>query len=337
MTTKYKNHSRKKTPWDHNNDLSPMESFIKSKYLDSYDYKHPSIKDTKEADLLNSYEVSCCKRCNSLDFKKKGFTKNGIQRYFCNTCKRYFNVLTSTLFDNHKISISEWIEFCLDIFRFESINLTSKTNKNSFTTSKYWLYKLFYIIEDIQDDIVLEGNVYIDETFYPVIESNKIVKDGKKLRGLSKNQICIGIAYDGRYVYARVEGFGKTSQKKTKDTFINHIKAGSHLIHDKEKSHKILIKELKLTDKSYDANKLKKYKDKDNPLNPINRQCYLLKRFLRSHSGFDRDDIQYYINLYCFISNPPVNKLEKVEIILNRAIDFTKSLKYRDFYTSKSK
>lgn len=337
MTTKYKNHSRKKTPWDHNNDLSPMESFIKSKYLDSYDYKHPSIKDTKEADLLNSYEVSCCKRCNSLDFKKKGFTKNGIQRYFCNTCKRYFNVLTSTLFDNHKISISEWIEFCLDIFRFESINLTSKTNKNSFTTSKYWLYKLFYIIEDIQDDIVLEGNVYIDETFYPVIESNKIVKDGKKLRGLSKNQICLGIAYDGRYVYARVEGFGKTSQKKTKDTFINHIKAGSHLIHDKEKSHKILIKELKLTDESYDANKLKKYKDKDNPLNPINRQCYLLKRFLRSHSGFDRDDIQYYINLYCFISNPPVNKLEKVEIILNRAIDFTKSLKYRDFYTSKSK
>lgn len=337
MTTKYKNHSRKKTPWDHNNDLSPMESFIKSKYLDSYDYKHPSIKDTKEADLLNSYEVSCCKRCNSLDFKKKGLTKNGIQRYFCNTCKRYFNVLTSTLFDNHKISISEWIEFCLDIFRFESINLTSKTNKNSFTTSKYWLYKLFYIIEDIQDDIVLEGNVYIDETFYPVIESNKIVKDGKKLRGLSKNQICIGIAYDGRYVYARVEGFGKTSQKKTKDTFINHIKAGSHLIHDKEKSHKILIKELKLTDESYDANKLKKYKDKDNPLNPINRQCYLLKRFLRSHSGFDRDDIQYYINLYCFISNPPVNKLEKVEIILNRAIDFTKSLKYRDFYTSKSK
>ena len=337
MTTKYKNHSRKKTPWDHNNDLSPMESFIKSKYLDSYDYKHPSIKDTKEADLLNSYEVSCCKRCNSLDFTKKGFTKNGIQRYFCNTCKRYFNVLTSTLFDNHKISISEWIEFCLDIFRFESINLTSKTNKNSFTPSKYWLYKLFYIIEDIQDDIVLEGNVYIDETFYPVIESNKIVKDGKKLRGLSKNQICLGIAYDGRYVYARVEGFGKTSQKKTKDTFINHIKAGSHLIHDKEKSYKILIKELKLTDESYDANKLKKYKDKDNPLNPINRQCYLLKRFLRSHSGFDRDDIQYYINLYCFISNPPVNKLEKVEIILNRAIDFTKSLKYRDFYTSKSK
>lgn len=295
------------------------------------------LKIQKKLTYLIPMKYHAAKDAIPLILKRKALPKMVFKDIFCNTCKRYFNVLTSTLFDNHKISISEWIEFCLDIFRFESINLTSKTNKNSFTTSKYWLYKLFYIIEDIQDDIVLEGNVYIDETFYPVIESNKIVKDGKKLRGLSKNQICIGIAYDGRYVYARVEGFGKTSQKKTKDTFINHIKAGSHLIHDKEKSHKILIKELKLTDESYDANKLKKYKDKDNPLNPINRQCYLLKRFLRSHSGFDRDDIQYYINLYCFISNPPVNKLEKVEIILNRAIDFTKSLKYRDFYTSKSK
>ena len=94
MTTQYKNHSRKRTPWDCNTRLSPMETFIKSKYLDSYDYKHPFIKETMEADLLNSYEVTCCKRCASTDFKKKGFTKNGIQRYYCNICKRYFNVLT---------------------------------------------------------------------------------------------------------------------------------------------------------------------------------------------------------------------------------------------------
>lgn len=75
MTTQYKNHSRKRTPWDCNTSLSPMETFIKSKYLDSYDYKHPFIKETMEADLLNSYEVTCCKRCASTDFKKKGFTK----------------------------------------------------------------------------------------------------------------------------------------------------------------------------------------------------------------------------------------------------------------------
>ena len=60
MTTQYKNHSRKRTPWDCNTSLSPMETFIESKYLDSYDYKHPFIKETMEADLLNSYEVVLC-------------------------------------------------------------------------------------------------------------------------------------------------------------------------------------------------------------------------------------------------------------------------------------
>ena len=79
MTTQYKNHSRKRTPWDCNTSLSPMETFIKSKYLDSYDYKHTFIKETMEADLLNSYEVTCCKRCASTDFKKKGGYQRSIQ------------------------------------------------------------------------------------------------------------------------------------------------------------------------------------------------------------------------------------------------------------------
>ena len=38
----------------------------------------------------------------------------------------------------------------------------------------------------MQDDIVLEGNVYIDETFYPVVESDKTVKDGKKTKRIIK-------------------------------------------------------------------------------------------------------------------------------------------------------
>ena len=83
----------------------------------------------------------------------------------------------------------------------------------------------------------------------------------------------------------------------------------------------------------YDSNEIKKMSDKDNPLQELNHQCYLLKRFLRAHSGFDRDDLSDYVNLFCFIQNPPVEKLEKTKILLISAIHLTKSLKYRDFYT----
>ena len=111
MTTQYKNHSRKRTPWDCNTSLSPMETFIKSKYLDSYDYKHPFIKETMEADLLNSYEVTCCKRCASTDFKKKGFTKNGILMSLQELCLiitrlQYPNGLNSVwVFSDMRVSI----------------------------------------------------------------------------------------------------------------------------------------------------------------------------------------------------------------------------------------
>lgn len=116
--------------------------------------------------------------------------------------------------------MTEWIKFCLNIFRYESISVSSKTNKNSFNTSKYWLHKLFLVLEDIQDSIILQGTVQIDETFFSVIKSDKIMKDEKQLRGLSNNQRCIGIGYDGMNVYAHLEGFGKTNKYTVKTTFI---------------------------------------------------------------------------------------------------------------------
>ena len=335
MTNKYRNTSRKKTPWDTKESLSPLEAFIKTKYLDSFSYKHPKLIETNESELLNSYVLDCCRHCGSLHIKKKGFTANHIQRYVCLDCKKSFTVLTNTLFENHKIPISEWIEFCLGILRFESISIASKTNKNSFNTSKYWLHKLFIILNDIQDTVILKGNVEIDETFFSVQEPDKIKKEGKQLRGLSRNQFCIGVGYDGINIYAYLEGMGKTSQKKTLETFQNHIEEFSHLIHDKEKSHRILVKKLNLTDDVYDANEIKKLDNKENPLYLINQQCNLIKRFLHAHDGFARNDLQDYLNLYCFINNPPYKKLEKVEILLDRALHYTKSLKYRDFFSKK--
>ena len=147
------------------------------------------------------------------------------------------------------------IEFLLYLFGYESIQEISKSNKNSSTTTKFWLKKLFLVLEHYQDNIVLSGVIYIDEMFYKVIKKDvKHTIDGKEYRGLSKNQICIGVVIDNTKVYAKVEGLGKTNDAKTLQTFTNHIKEKSHLIHDKEKSHNSLIKKLSLTHDAYDGN-----------------------------------------------------------------------------------
>jgi hypothetical protein len=52
--------------------------------------------------------------------------------------------------------------------------------------------------------------------------------------------------------------------------------------------------------------------------------------FLNAHSGFNRDDLQGYLDLYAFVINPPTEPLEKVEKIINLAFEQPKSLRYRD-------
>ena len=60
----------------------------------------------------------------------------------------------------------------------------------------------------------------------------------------------------------------------------------------------------------------------------------ILKHFLNAHGGFDRKDLQNWLNLFAFISNPPVEFFEKVDIIVNLAFQNPKLLRYRDFYVA---
>jgi transposase-like protein/predicted RNA-binding Zn-ribbon protein involved in translation (DUF1610 family) len=326
--------SRKKTPWGSNVELTPTQAFLKEHYDMYYADRHRKISESGEADMINSYVPVKCPHCGSLKFGKYGHSKSGVQRYMC-TCGKSFLPTTGTIFDEHKISISEWMEYCLNLFRHVSITADSWSNKNAFTTSRYWLQKLFLTLEDVQNDIVLSEYVWLDETFYTV-RSDDIARteSSDKLRGVSRNQICIGVATDKQNTVFFVEGKGKPTQKKTLELFRDHIKPGSTLIHDKESAHNKLVKELSLNSVSYYSKDLKGLSDNDNPLNPVNRVHAVLTKFLNSHSGFLRDDLQGYLNLFALVSNPPSDLLEKVEIVIKQAFQNPKSLRYREFYAA---
>ena len=324
--------SRRETPWDEAAKLTATQMFLKEQYKMRYADRHRKVSESGESEMINSYSPTKCPFCESREFIKRGFTASGIQRYLC-TCKKTFVPTTGTIFNEHKLSIGEWIEYCLNLFRHVSINADSWNNKNAFTTSRYWLQKLFLTLEGIQDKIVLSGTVWLDETYYRVRAGDVVYnEDGSKLRGISKNQIRIGVATDKVNTLFFVEGTGKPSQKKTYETFGSRIAPNSKLIHDKEPAHKKLVKELVLNSVSYASKDLKGLLDKDNPLYPVNRAHAILKMFLNSHSGFKREDMQGYLNLFALVTNPPDDMLEKVELVLKLAFQNPKTLRYRDFY-----
>jgi hypothetical protein len=325
--------SRRKTPWDEMEQKTPMQDFLHHHYQAYYMERHPNLKEAGEAALINSYKPENCTYCASPSFQKWGFTKNGVQRYRCLECKQSFTPVTNTIFDGHKISISEWIEYALNIFRYVSINADSWNNRNAFTTSRYWLEKLFLVLEFYQQSIKLTGTVWYDETFYTV-RSEDIVRTetGGKLQGLSANQMCIGVACDKSHALCIFQGYGKPTQKGTYENFKDSIEAGATFIHDMDNAHKKLIDKLKLNSVAYDSRELKKLADKDNPLDRVNRVHFYLKTFLYAHRSFDRSKIQGFLNLFSFVMNPPENHLEKVEKIMDLAFQIPKSLRYRDFY-----
>ena len=328
--------SRRKTPWDEKEDKTPMQNFLYRHYQDSYVDRHPKLTDTGETELINSYVCTECPHCACESIKLNGYTKNGVQRYKCLVCAQTFTPVTRTIFEGHKISISEWMDYTLNIFRYVSINADSWNNRNAFTTSRYWLEKLFLVLESYQESLILSGEVWLDETFYSVRnEDIERTEEGDKLRGLSTNQMCIGVACDRSHTLCVFEGYGKPSQKKTYDAFKNNIEVGSTLIHDKERAHRKLVTALGLNSIAHDASKIKLLSDNDNPLKRVNRVHYLLKAFLYAHTSFARDRLQGYLNLFSYVMNPPENPLEKVEVLLDLAFHNPKTLRYRDFFNVK--
>jgi hypothetical protein len=229
--------------------------------------------------------------------------------------------------------LSEWVEYTLNIFRYVSINADSWNNRNAFTTSRYWLEKLFLVLESYQQSLVFTDKIWFDETFYSVRSEDILrTEEGNKLRGLSVNQMCIGVICDKSRTLCIFEGYGQPLKQKTYELFKDHIAVGTTIIHDKERAHAKLVRELQLKSVSYDSRELKKLSDKENPLKRVNHIHYLLKSFLYAHTSFNRDKIQGYLNLFAFVMNPPSNHLEKVEIILNLAFRNHKILRYREFY-----
>lgn len=120
---------RKKTPWDNEDNATTLQIFIMDKYKETYNFKHPILAQSNEYHILNYIEITKCRCCSSSNIIKRRITINKVQLYYCKDCKKYFTPAKGTIFENHKISITEGIEFLLDIFNHVSTSLTSKVNK----------------------------------------------------------------------------------------------------------------------------------------------------------------------------------------------------------------
>ena len=267
-----------------------------------YDAKHP-VQTIDEIRMINSLAVEGCPFCHRRHFHRDGFSKSGIQMYRCNGCKRKFNPLTDTIFDSHKIPVSQWIEFLIHLFQLQGIKVSAIDNANANSSGRYWTFKVFKALKHYQDDLIVHGDFYADETYMPVMPHDMIYKDGKKPRGLSRNVHCIFTAADSENAVLIANGFGKPSIKKAREALLPHVAKGSRMIDDGERSHSVLVTELNVERTIHPTKMTKGLPNEKNPMDPINEVHRTFRRFMKKHGGFKRSRIQDWCNLFSFIWN----------------------------------
>ena len=65
---------------------------------------------------------------------------------------------------------------------------------------------------------------------------------------------------------------------------------------------------------------------------PVNKQQRLLKHFLKAHSYIQRDYLQVYLNLFAYVTNPPISLAEKLANLLKMTFENPKLLRFRDCF-----
>lgn len=145
------------------NSLSETDkkSFIKS--IKSKD-KNSFSKYSKVSKTISQKEINFCPHCKTEKIVKNG-KKNGNQRYLCRECKRTFAPTNNTILFNSKKDIEVWQKYIQCMIEKNSLHKTAKICNISVATAFTWRHKILDALQNMMNEVELDGIVEADETF----------------------------------------------------------------------------------------------------------------------------------------------------------------------------
>ena len=243
--------------------------------------------------------LPACPACGEPSPWRDGLTAASVQRWRCPRCGARFNSLTGTVLEHCKKPLPTWVDFIRLTLSAASLDACAEMCRITHQTAWEWRHRLFAAVDGYQDRIVLRGRVWVDETYVNDTDRSKGYGQARK-RGLSKQKVCIAVGIDARKEpVAVVCGHGKPSSARIRRALKPHIAEGAVLVHDRERAHGVLVRELKLEDEAHKA-------DVRDPgyleaMELVNNLCSWIKRYLWRFTGMDPDNLQSYLNLYVYL------------------------------------
>ena len=272
-------------------------------------------------------EIIKCPKCNSEDYSSNGnynTSSEKVKRYKCKNCENVFTLKQNSIISNSNLKFFDWMKLINCLYNGYSVEKTAKICGISARCVHDNRLKLFYALKLLDDEVKLEGNVVIDETYFPVSYKGNHSKNpdfdlprpphkrGKEnhRKGLSDEHICVACALDetGNSV-ARIAGLGEPNYYELIHAFDKCIdkenvsciysdgaKASKCFADSKEIPIKQSVMNYKHNNPSYTREGL----EIDRNLQRIGSYHSRLKRFIGGFVGVSSKLLQGYANLFAF-------------------------------------
>lgn len=291
---------------------------------------------------MNKQTCNLCGSTNSLI--KNGKDKNSKQRYKCKSCLKTF-IIDKTPMKYLKLSnykIKKIIAYMIDDVTLEVIARNVGIN---IKTVLYYRYIVFHSLKYYQDNMKIGGVIVIDETFISIREKEykHVRPDGKGIRGLSFNQLCIVTMVNIYGVsVAKITSRAMPLPHHYIENFTKNIGGVEKFIHDgNTKTYQFM--------NQFEVEKINARKDESGEYSTIMVDNYhsILKRFLYKHSGYKLKNLQHYLNFFVYRQNYLAyhnikNMSEKIKVknkminsIFKRVLKSMKEVDYKDFMKDK--
>ena len=113
---------------------------------------------------FKSSKSTVCPFCGGTHIIKNGL-KDGRQRYLCKDCKKTFGNTHNTILKSSKKDLSVWKKYVHCMIKKYPLRKCAKECGISLSNAFIWRHKILDALQNMMNEVALDGVVEVDETF----------------------------------------------------------------------------------------------------------------------------------------------------------------------------
>ena len=316
--------------------LSPAEQErLKTILLSKTFTKSISIEDFVTKERFANGRV--CPVCGATHVVRNGKRKDGTQKYICKDCGKSFVITTNSIVSGTRKDFNVWIKYIDCMLNGFSVRKAAEECGIHRNTAFAWRHKILDALQNMANDVILDGIVEADETFFTISYKGNHKKSKKftmprephkrgnstHVRGLSSEKVCVPCAVNRNGMsIAKVSNTGRVSTRDLHEIYDGRIDPSATLVTDKMNSY---VRFSNANGIELVQLKMGKAKKGIYNIQHINSYHSQLKRFMKGFNGVSTKYLNNYLVWHNFVNYAKETNVEKRAILLSYVLTTLKT------------